>query len=75
MRENGKELQTVQNVPTLIHIRKQAIQMSPQAVSACGVLIRINEYSVVLVQRMSFIRMGTLRADTACGDIFIAFII
>ena len=47
--------------------------MSPQAVSACGVLIRINEYSVVLVQRMSFIGIGTLRADTACGDILYSF--
>ena len=47
--------------------------MSPQAVSACGVLIRINKYAVVLIQRMSFIRMGTLHADTACGDILYSF--
>ena len=47
--------------------------MSPQAVSACGVPILINEHLAVLVQRMSFIRMGPLHADTACGDILYSF--
>ena len=36
-----------------------------------SVSIRNNEYAVVLY--MSFIRMGTMHADTTCGDILYSF--